>query len=42
MVVSINRGPQYRPQKSTSLILGTPKMVPLILGTPKYFLVEVK
>ena len=25
-------GPQYRPQNTVVLILGTPKMVPLILG----------
>ena len=32
--VSQNKGPQYRPQYSILLILGTPKMVPLILGNP--------
>ena len=33
-VVSQNRGPQYRPQNTIVLIIGTPKMVPLILGNP--------
>ena len=32
MVVSLNRGPQYRPQNTIILIIGTPKKVPLILG----------
>ena len=32
MVVSQN--PQYRPQNTIILIIGTPKMVPLILGNP--------
>ena len=32
MVVSLNRGPQYRPQYTVILILGTPKKVALILG----------
>ena len=27
-------GPQYRPQNTIILIVGTPKMVPLILGNP--------
>ena len=35
MVVSLNRGPQYRPQNATVLIIGTPNKVPLILGNPK-------
>ena len=35
MVVSQNKGPQYRPQNTIVLIkIGTPKMVPLILGNP--------
>ena len=34
-VVSLNRGPQYRPQNTIVLIMGTPKMVPLILGNPQ-------
>ena len=32
MAVSQNRGPQYRPQNTIRLIMGTPKRVPLILG----------
>ena len=28
------RGPQYRPQNTIVLIIGTPKKVPLILGNP--------
>ena len=28
------RGPQYRPQNTIVLIMGTPKRVPLILGNP--------
>ena len=35
MVISQNRGPQYRPQNTMILIIGTPKMVPLILGNPQ-------
>ena len=34
MVVSQIGGPQYRPQNTIILIMGTPKMVPLILGNP--------
>ena len=34
MVVSQNKGAQYRPQNIIVLIMGTPKMVPLILGNP--------
>ena len=34
MVVSINRGPQYGPQNTRVLIIGTPEMVPLIFETP--------
>ena len=35
LVLSLNRGgPQYRPQNTTVLIMGTPKMVPLILVNP--------
>ena len=32
MVVSQNKGPQYKPQNTIVLLIGTPKMVPLILG----------
>ena len=32
MVLSENRGTQYRPQNTKVLIIGTPKMVPLIWG----------
>ena len=32
MVVSQNKGPQYRPQYIIILTMGTPKKVPLILG----------
>ena len=34
VVVSQNRGPQYRPQNTIILYTGTPKMVPLFLGNP--------
>ena len=34
MVVSLNRGPPYKPQNTIILILGTPKKVFLILGKP--------
>ena len=34
MVVSLNKGPPYRPQYTTVLIMGTPTKVPLILGNP--------
>ena len=34
MVVSQNKGTQYRPQNIIVPIMGTPKMVPLILGNP--------
>ena len=34
MVVPKIRGPQYRPQNTIILIMGTPKKVPLILGNP--------
>ena len=34
MVVSQNKGTQYRPQYTIVLIIGTPKKVPLILGNP--------
>ena len=34
MVISQNRGPQYRPKNTTVLIIGTPNKVPLILGNP--------
>ena len=40
MVVSPKLGdPQYRPQNTILLNIGTPKRVPLILGNPPY---EVK
>ena len=39
MVVSQNRGPQYRPPNTTILIMGTPKMVSLILGNPLFYLI---
>ena len=35
MVVSQNKGAQYRPQNIIVLIMGTPKIVPLILGNPQ-------
>ena len=36
MVVSPKQGePQCRPQNTTVLIMGTPKMVPLIMGNPQ-------
>ena len=35
MVLSQNRGPQYRPQNTIVLIIGIPKKVPLILGNPQ-------
>ena len=31
------RGPQYRPQHTIVLIIGTPKTVPLMLGNPHVF-----
>ena len=34
MVVSQNKGTQYRPQNTIVLSIRTPKEVPLILGTP--------
>ena len=34
IIVSLNKGPQYRPQYTIILIIGTPKRVPLILGNP--------
>ena len=34
LVVSQNRGTQYRPQNITIVIIGTPKLVPPILGNP--------
>ena len=34
VVVSQNRGPQYRPQNTIVFIMGTPKKVLLILGNP--------
>ena len=34
MVVSQNSGPQYRPQYTIVLLMGTPKLVPLIWGNP--------
>ena len=34
MVVSQNRGPQYGPQNTILLIMGTPRKVSLILGNP--------
>ena len=34
MVVSQIRKPQYRPQYTIVLIMGTPKMAPLIVGNP--------
>ena len=37
MVVSLNRGPQYRPQYSIIPIIGTPKKVPQISGNPQMF-----
>ena len=36
MVIYQIRGPQYRPQNTIILIIGTPKMVPLILGNPPH------
>ena len=41
MVVSQNKGTQYRPQNTIVLIIGTPKMVPLILGNPQIYLHDV-
>ena len=35
MVVFQTRGPQYRPQNITLLMIGTLKMVPLISGNPQ-------
>ena len=35
MVLSQNRGTQYRPQNIIVMIKGTPKIGPLILGTSK-------
>ena len=35
LAVSQKRGPQYRPQNTIVLIMGTPKRVPLILGNPQ-------
>ena len=35
MVVFLNRGPQYEPQNTIVLIMGTLKKVPLILGNPQ-------
>ena len=37
MVVSQNKGSQYRPQDTITLIIGTPKKVPLILGNPHIY-----
>ena len=37
MVISQNKGPQYRLQNTRILIIGTPKRVPLILGNPHIF-----
>ena len=39
MLVSLNRGPQHRPQTSIILVIGTAKKAPFILGTlnPKYY-----
>ena len=34
LVVSGNKGTQYRPQNTIVLIIGTPKKVPIILGNP--------
>ena len=34
MVVSQNRGTQYRPQYTIVLIMGIPNMAPLIMGNP--------
>ena len=34
MVISKNRGNQYRPQQILVLMLGTPRKLPLILGNP--------
>ena len=31
-VISLNREPQYKPQNTIGLIMGTPKRVPMILG----------
>ena len=36
MVVSQNKGPQYRPPNTIVLTIGTEKRVPLILGNPPY------
>ena len=38
MVVSQNRGPQYRPQNIVVLIVGTPKVVHPILGNPHMYI----
>ena len=35
MVVSLNRGTQYRPKYTIVLIMGTPRKVPPILGNPQ-------
>ena len=34
-VVSSKRGPQYGPENTAVLTMGTPKIIPLILGNPK-------
>ena len=34
LVISLNKGRQYRPQNAIALIIGTPKMVPPIMGKP--------
>ena len=34
LVISLNEGPQYRPQNTVVLIIATPKMVPPIMGNP--------
>ena len=34
MVVSQNKGTQYRPPNTTVLVMGTPDKVPLISGKP--------
>ena len=35
LVVSQNKGTQYRPQYTIVLIIGIPRKVPLILGNPQ-------
>ena len=41
MVVSQNRGTQYRPPYTIVLIMGIPQTVPLIMGNPHILLVGI-